>query len=65
MQYIKRVKKLEERFNLPGFMEYLQQTFQGFENAFLRETIEKIVWNALGIFSNRSGLMSTNGVKVS
>ena len=46
MQYIKRVKKLEERFNLPGFMEYLQNTFSGFENPFLRQTIEKIVWHA-------------------
>jgi len=45
-RFPKPPKKLEERFDLSGFIEYLQQTFQGFENAFLRETIEKIVWNA-------------------
>lgn len=41
-RFPKPPKKLEERFDLSGFMEYLQQTFQGFENTFLRETVEKL-----------------------
>ena len=45
-RFPKPPKKLEERFDLSGFIEYLQQTFQGFDNVFLRETVEKIVWNA-------------------
>jgi hypothetical protein len=46
IRYPKPPKKLEERFDLSGFLGYLQQTFQGFDNSFLRETVEKIVWNA-------------------
>jgi hypothetical protein len=46
IRYPKPPKKLEKRFDLSGFMDYLQQTFQGFDNSFLRETVEKIVWNA-------------------
>ena len=45
-RFPKQPKKLEERFDLTGFMNYLQETFQGFDNSFLRETVEKIVWNA-------------------
>lgn len=45
-RFFKPPKKLEERFDLTGFMDYLQKCFQGFDNSFLRETIEKIVWNA-------------------
>ena len=45
-RYPKPPKKLEERFDLPNFMNYLEQTFQGFDNSFLREIVEKIVWNA-------------------
>ena len=45
-RFPKPPKKLEERFDLPGFMNYLQENFQGFNNSFLRETVEKIVWNA-------------------
>lgn len=30
-------------FDRKGFMEYLQETFDGFDNSFLRETINKII----------------------
>lgn len=30
-------------FDRQGFMEYLQETFSGFDNSFLRETIDKII----------------------
>lgn len=53
--FFKPPKKLEERFDLPGFMNYLQENFHGFENSFLRETVEKIVWNAhLNNFDSRN-----------
>lgn len=53
--FFKPPKKLEERFDLSGFMNYLQENFYGFENSFLRETVEKIVWNAhLNNFESRN-----------
>lgn len=30
-------------FDKAGFMAYLEETFDGFENAFLRETVEKLI----------------------
>lgn len=30
-------------FDRQGFMEYLQENFNGFDNSFLRETINKII----------------------
>lgn len=30
-------------FDKTGFMAYLEETFDGFENAFLRETVEKLI----------------------
>ena len=30
-------------FNKEGFMEYLEKTFSGFDNPFLRETVENII----------------------
>ncbi len=30
-------------FNRDGFMAYLEQQFSGFENCFLRETVENII----------------------
>ena len=43
---IKRARYLKDRFDKDGFMKYLAETFHGFENSFLRETIEKIIETA-------------------
>ena len=34
---------MKKGFNLDGFMRYLEQQFSGFENCFLRETVENII----------------------
>lgn len=48
---------LTERFDVEGFMAYLEKTFSGFENPFLRETIRKIVQvaheSSMGQLSNK------------
>ncbi len=48
---------LRERFDVDGFMAYLEKTFSGFENPFLRETIRKIIEAAhissMGQLSNK------------
>lgn len=40
---MRKARYLKGRFDKDGFMEYLSKTFNGFENSFLRETIEKII----------------------
>ena len=40
---IRKARYLNDRFDKDGFMQYLADTFHGFENCFLRETIEKII----------------------
>lgn len=34
---------LYKGFDKDNFMEYMEQTFNGFENSFLRETVENII----------------------
>lgn len=34
---------MENGFDRAGFMAYLENTFNGFENAFLRETVNNII----------------------
>ena len=43
---IRKARYLKDRFDKDGFMQYLAETFHGFENSFLRETIEKIIETA-------------------
>lgn len=41
-----KTKFLKERFEKDGFMQYLADTFHGFENCFLRSTVERIIEEA-------------------
>lgn len=34
---------MEQGFNKTAFMEYLEKTFGGFENSFLREIVENVI----------------------
>lgn len=34
---------MEQGFNKTAFMEYLENTFGGFENSFLRELVENVI----------------------
>ena len=43
---IRKARYLKDRFDKDGFMQYLAENFHGFENSFLRETIEKIIETA-------------------
>ena len=43
---IRKARYLKDRFDKDAFMQYLADNFHGFENCFLRETIEKIIQEA-------------------